>query len=184
MRNARIGQRALLVVALATASLGGCATEIGPSSSELKANWDAQNVFPERYRQDLLAFLHTYLNDPSHIRDAGGIATAAEIYRPRGPLRRMRALQRTQYRRKISRVERRRGDICLRQARSFPRYAEGSSRALQGCRFCAVPRTGKTHALARRAHFTRHGRVTKRKHAPAPGLNQLGGARFRQNGRK
>ena len=71
MRNARIGQRALLVVALATASLGGCATEIGPSSSELKANWEAQNVFPERYRQDLLAFLHTYLNDPSHIRDAG-----------------------------------------------------------------------------------------------------------------
>jgi len=71
MRNARMGQRALLVVALATASLGGCATEIGPSSSELKANWDAQNVFPERYRQDLLAFLHTYLNDPSHIRDAG-----------------------------------------------------------------------------------------------------------------
>lgn len=66
-----MGQRALLVVALATASLGGCATEIGPSSSELKANWDAQNVFPERYRQDLLAFLHTYLNDPSHIRDAG-----------------------------------------------------------------------------------------------------------------
>jgi hypothetical protein len=71
MRNARMGQRALLVAALATASLGGCATEIGPSSSELKANWDAQNVFPERYRQDLLAFLHTYLNDPSHIRDAG-----------------------------------------------------------------------------------------------------------------
>ena len=66
-----MGQRALLVVALATASLGGCATEIGPSASELKANWDAQNVFPERYRQDLLAFLHTYLNDPSHIRDAG-----------------------------------------------------------------------------------------------------------------
>jgi hypothetical protein len=71
MRNARMGQRALLVAALATASLGGCATEIGPSSSELKANWEAQNVFPERYRQDLLAFLHTYLNDPSHIRDAG-----------------------------------------------------------------------------------------------------------------
>jgi hypothetical protein len=66
-----MGQRALLVAALATASLGGCATEIGPSSSELKANWDAQNVFPERYRQDLLAFLHTYLHDPSHIRDAG-----------------------------------------------------------------------------------------------------------------
>ena len=71
MRDAQMGQRALLVVALATASLGGCATEVGPSSSELKANWDAQNVFPEKYRQDLLAFLHTYLNDPSHVRGAG-----------------------------------------------------------------------------------------------------------------
>ncbi len=71
MRNSRMRQLVLLVAALATALLGGCATEVGPSSSELKANWDAQNVFPEKYRQDLLAFLHTYLNDPSHIRDAG-----------------------------------------------------------------------------------------------------------------
>ena len=27
-------------------------------------------MFPQGYRQDLLAFLHTYLNDPSHVRDA------------------------------------------------------------------------------------------------------------------
>ena len=61
---------ALLMAVSAAAGLGGCATEIGPSASELKARWDAENVYPARYQQDLLAFLRTYLNDPSHIRGA------------------------------------------------------------------------------------------------------------------
>jgi hypothetical protein len=50
--------------------IGGCTTEVGPTQAELKANWEAQNIYPENYRQDLLAFLRTYLNDPTHIRDA------------------------------------------------------------------------------------------------------------------
>ena len=61
---------ALLTAAAATVALGGCATEVGPSSAELKAKWDAENVFPQAYRQDLLAYLRTYLNDPSHVRSA------------------------------------------------------------------------------------------------------------------
>lgn len=61
---------ALLVAALTVPMLGGCATEVGPSPSELKARWDAQNIYPVGYRQDLLAFLRTYLNDPSHVRGA------------------------------------------------------------------------------------------------------------------
>ncbi len=60
----------LLMAAAATVALGGCATEVGPSSAELKAKWDAENVFPQAYRQDLLAYLRTYLNDPSHVRGA------------------------------------------------------------------------------------------------------------------
>jgi hypothetical protein len=36
----------------------------------LKARWDAENVYPQGYRQDLLAFLRTYLNDPSQVRSA------------------------------------------------------------------------------------------------------------------
>ena len=51
--------------------LGGCATEVGPSEAELRAQWEAQNVVPQNYKQDLLAFLRTYLNDPNHIREAG-----------------------------------------------------------------------------------------------------------------
>ncbi len=51
--------------------LGGCASDdVGPSKAELKAQWDAQNVFPQNYKNDLIAFLRTYINDPSHIRGA------------------------------------------------------------------------------------------------------------------
>jgi len=61
---------ARLLAGLAAAVLAGCATEIGPSSAELKARWDAENIYPQNYRQDLLAFLRTYLNDPTHVRGA------------------------------------------------------------------------------------------------------------------
>jgi hypothetical protein len=51
-------------------SLGGCASDVGPSAAELKARWEAQNVYPDNYKRDLLAFMHTYLNDPTRIRGA------------------------------------------------------------------------------------------------------------------
>jgi hypothetical protein len=60
--------RFLLLLALL--AIGGCASDLGPSQGELRAQWDAQNVFPQSYKQDLLAFLRTYLNDPNHIRAA------------------------------------------------------------------------------------------------------------------
>ncbi len=62
---------AFLAASLAALGLGGCAsTEVGPSQAELKANWEAQNVFPQGYKTDLLAFMRTYLNDPTHVRGA------------------------------------------------------------------------------------------------------------------
>ena len=51
--------------------LAACSTDLEPSAAELEARWNAQNVFPQNYKQDLLAFLRTYLNDPNHIREAG-----------------------------------------------------------------------------------------------------------------
>ena len=51
-------------------SLGGCASDVGPSAAELKARWEAQNVYPDGYKRDLLAFMRTYLNDPTRIRGA------------------------------------------------------------------------------------------------------------------
>ena len=61
----RLAAGALFVV-----SLAGCATDVGPSKEELKARWEAQNVYPQTYKADLLAFLRTYLNDPGHVRAA------------------------------------------------------------------------------------------------------------------
>jgi len=63
--------------------LTGCETaDVGPSQAELKAQWDAQNVMPQNYKQDLLAFLRTYLNDPSHVRDA---AVSQPVLKTVGP---------------------------------------------------------------------------------------------------
>jgi len=66
--------RIVLSAAVATVALcgalGGCTTDVGPSEAELKAKWEGENVFPQAYRQDLIAYLRTYLNDPSHVRGA------------------------------------------------------------------------------------------------------------------
>ena len=68
--------RFLLV--LASIVLSGCSTDLGPSRAEVEAHWEAQNVFPKNFKQDLLAFLRTYLNDPAHIRSAGVTSRAAK----------------------------------------------------------------------------------------------------------
>jgi hypothetical protein len=65
--------RGLRLVAplLATLALGGCASDdVGPSAAELKARWEAQNISPQNYKSDLIAFLRTYLNDPANVRGA------------------------------------------------------------------------------------------------------------------
>jgi len=59
-----------VLVGLALLTLGGCSSDTGPSRAEIDARWEAQNVFPKNYKQDLLAFLRTYLNDPNHLRNA------------------------------------------------------------------------------------------------------------------
>lgn len=43
----------------------------GPTEKEIAAFRESQNIFPADYRNDLLAFLRSYLNDPSGIRSAG-----------------------------------------------------------------------------------------------------------------
>jgi hypothetical protein len=53
------------------AMLAGCASpDLGPTQAELQARWQAQNVYPQTYKSDLVAFLRTYLNDPTHVRGA------------------------------------------------------------------------------------------------------------------
>jgi hypothetical protein len=68
LRRRRMGRLALLIASLAALAVGGCSTGVGPSQAELKARWEAQNVFPAAYKSDLLAFLRTYINDPTRLR--------------------------------------------------------------------------------------------------------------------
>lgn len=83
-RQWQCGLRAAALAATVSAALGlaGCSTELGPSPAELKSRWEAQNVFPEGYRRDLLAFMHTYLNDPRQVR---GAAVSPPVRKDVGP---------------------------------------------------------------------------------------------------
>jgi hypothetical protein len=51
--------------------LGGCSHGVATfwEQGDIRARWNEQNIYPQNYKSDLLAFLRTYLNDPSHLRD-------------------------------------------------------------------------------------------------------------------
>ena len=63
-------------------ALGGCTTDLGPTPSDLKAQWEAQNVYPQTFKADLLAFLRTYLNDPTGVRSATVTQPTLKDYGP------------------------------------------------------------------------------------------------------
>ena len=151
-----------LVPLLVAAALAGCTTNIEPSASELKARWDAENVFPQRYRQDLLAFLRTYLNDPSHVRGAGvsqpqlkyigpGIATLRACATTRAiPMENIR-VQKTVPR------------SLSGQARPFLRYAARTSvNSAKMPRMRRFPNWRTAHALARATCNNRRAAAARR----------------------
>lgn len=52
--------------------LGACASSPRePSQADLKAQWEARNVPPVNAKGDIIAFMRTYLNDPTGVRSAG-----------------------------------------------------------------------------------------------------------------
>ncbi|MCW5686649.1 MAG: hypothetical protein KIT85_19830 [Pseudolabrys sp.] len=61
---------ALLIVAC---MLTGCSTTSSdePSAAEREAIRQSQNVFPQNYKADIIAFMRNYLNDPTGVRSAG-----------------------------------------------------------------------------------------------------------------
>lgn len=63
-------RRRWLVVGAALLAAGCASDDVGPSPAELQARWDAQNIAPQNYKNDLLAFLRTYLNEPVGVRNA------------------------------------------------------------------------------------------------------------------
>lgn len=52
------------IVLLLAIAVGGCAE--GPSTATMRA----ARVFPSDYKAELLAYLRTFLNDPTNVRDA------------------------------------------------------------------------------------------------------------------
>ena len=58
----------MLALALALAACGKTLDEL--SKDQRRADWAAANVYPANYRAELIAYLRTYLNDPSGIREA------------------------------------------------------------------------------------------------------------------
>lgn len=57
----------ILVVAVA---LGGCAGSPWAESESQRAAEEAKNIPPLNYKSDLVAFMRTYLNDPTNVRSA------------------------------------------------------------------------------------------------------------------
>lgn len=50
--------------------LAGCGSYYdGPTQGELRAAWESTNVAPVDYKHDILAFMRSYLNDPTQVKD-------------------------------------------------------------------------------------------------------------------
>ena len=59
-----------LISAASLLMLAACGTSIEPTQGQLRAAWENANVAPANYKGDILAFMRTYLNDPTHVRNA------------------------------------------------------------------------------------------------------------------
>jgi hypothetical protein len=64
-------------VAMAAVVLAGCGSFGRQGLTEVSEQ--EANVYPANYKREMLAFLHTYLNDPTNVRDA---AITEPILRP------------------------------------------------------------------------------------------------------
>jgi hypothetical protein len=72
-------RRSIFLFALALAACGKTLDEL--STDQRKVDWAAANVYPAGYRAELIAYLRTYLNDPTGIRDA---AISEPVLKPIG----------------------------------------------------------------------------------------------------
>ena len=62
-------------------ALGACASNYEVSPEVRKAEWEARNIYPKDYRPEIVAYLRTYLNDPSNVKDA---AISEPVLKPMG----------------------------------------------------------------------------------------------------
>jgi hypothetical protein len=64
--------------------LAGCGTDIEPTQGQLRAMWEESNVAPVDYKHDILAFMRSYLNDPTQVKD-GAVSAPARKTLPGDP---------------------------------------------------------------------------------------------------
>lgn len=63
-------------------TMSACASDNYEVSAEVrKAEWEAKNLYPQAYRAEIIAYLRTYLNDPSGIKEA---VISAPVLKPMG----------------------------------------------------------------------------------------------------
>ena len=69
----------LISVVASLLLLAACGTtDIEPTQSQLRAAWESSNVAPVDYKSNILAFMRTYLNDPTRVRNA---AVSAPVHK-------------------------------------------------------------------------------------------------------
>jgi len=61
-------RRSVLLIALALAACGKTLDDL--SKDQRRVDWAAANIYPADYRTELIAYLRTYLNDPTGVREA------------------------------------------------------------------------------------------------------------------
>ena len=61
--------------------LAACSTPGEPTQADLQATWEARNVPPKDYKGDILAYMRTYLNDPTGVKEA---AISEPVLKPMG----------------------------------------------------------------------------------------------------
>ncbi len=70
---------AAAVLLTLTIMLAGCGTTGEPTQADLRSTWESRNVPPTNYRADVVAYMRTYLNDPTGVRNAAISAPARKV---------------------------------------------------------------------------------------------------------
>jgi hypothetical protein len=78
-----------LAVFLVPLMLTGCGSYYdGPTQGELRAAWESTNVAPVDYKRDILAFMRSYLNNPTQVKD-GAVSAPVRKTLPGDPAERI-----------------------------------------------------------------------------------------------
>lgn len=73
-----------LAILLMSLALAACGSNTEPTQGQLRAAWENANVAPVDYKRDILAFMRTYLDDPTQVR-SGAVSAPVRKTLPGDP---------------------------------------------------------------------------------------------------